>query len=66
MANLQEKKTLTPKQVHEIYQISPSTLAIWRHKKKGPPYCKVEGRVYYLEKDLDEFFELNKMQTEEV
>lgn len=34
---------------------SLNTLIDWRKRKVGPKYRKVQGRVYYEEKDLLEF-----------
>lgn len=33
----------------------PKTLAMWRLQRKGPPWVKVGGRVFYFKADLDSF-----------
>jgi hypothetical protein len=35
--------------------IAPTTLAIWRHRKKGPKFVLVGTRVRYRIADLDAF-----------
>ncbi len=35
------------------------TLAQWRWRGVGPPYVKL-GRIYYFQKDVDEWIESNR------
>ena len=46
---------LTTRQASEFFGGSPSTatLHIWRGQRKGPPYCKLGGRVFYRAVDLE-------------
>ena len=36
-------------------KISVATLRYWRHKKIGPVFCRLGGRVLYPEDELDNF-----------
>lgn len=38
---------LTPVEVAEVLKVTVNTLAVWRHRKQGPPYIAVESRVRY-------------------
>lgn len=40
---------LTPDQLIARWgnSLSPHTLKMWRHRKKGPPYVKIGKRVLY-------------------
>ena len=46
---------LTPLQAARILGLSTKTLARYRVKAKGPVFMKLEGRVRYLRKDLDDW-----------
>ena len=46
---------LTPLQAARILGLSAKTLARYRVKAKGPVFVKLEGRVRYLRKDLDDW-----------
>jgi predicted site-specific integrase-resolvase len=53
-------RRLTPEQAAEIVGVEPSTLANWRSNKRHIlPYYKPGKRVYYWEKDIQEFIENN-------
>jgi DNA-binding transcriptional MerR regulator len=43
----------TTKEAAERIGISEQTLFRWRRESRGPPYLRVEGRVYYRPKDID-------------
>ena len=36
------------------------TLAIWRHEGRGPTYCKIGSRVFYLGRDLNEWIDAHR------
>jgi len=44
---------LRPKMVERLYGISRKYLNTMRHRKEGPPYWKVGGRIYYEAKDVE-------------
>ncbi len=46
---------LTPLQAARVLGVSAKTLARYRVKAKGPVFVKLEGRVRYLRKDLDDW-----------
>ena len=48
-----QKRTLTPDDVSEMYQIPKGSLANMRHKKIGPRYYKVGRRVRYFIEDIE-------------
>lgn len=58
-----EKRTLTPEQVEEIYNISTKTLANWRTLKIGPPYSKPGRRVLYRVEDIEKFIDRHQQKT---
>jgi len=35
--------------------VSPHTLRSWRRNGKGPKYIRIEGRILYLQSDLDAY-----------
>ena len=51
----EETVYLTPLQAARIVGLSAKTLARYRVKAKGPVFVKLEGRVRYLRKDLDDW-----------
>lgn len=60
---MNEKRTLTPDQVEEIYNIPKQTLANWRSLKVGPPYSKAGRRILYRIKDLEDFLDRHQERT---
>jgi len=39
----------------EILGVTPRTLERWRKEGTGPGYLRMEGRIYYTTKLLDEY-----------
>lgn len=39
-----------------------STLASWRHEKRGPAYIKLGGKIHYSGRELNRFIEQNTVQ----
>ena len=50
----EETDYLSPRQAARILGLSTKTLARYRVKAQGPVFMKLEGRVRYLRKDLDD------------
>lgn len=50
-----EMDFLNTKQVSELLGVEPITLAIWRHRNRGPSYVKIGGNVRYYRKDIDAY-----------
>jgi hypothetical protein len=51
-----DEKFLTPQEVSTRYKgVSEQTLAIWRHRGKGPRYTKAGGKVLYPLDGLEEW-----------
>lgn len=46
---------LSKDEVSGLLQVSAATLALWRSKKKGPPYVRLGTRVFYLVDELEEW-----------
>ncbi len=45
---------LTTSEVAQKLQVNKGTLRNWRHKKKGPPFIKLEtGAIRYYEKHVE-------------
>lgn len=57
------KKSLSAKQVEEVYGLDAGTLANWRTKGKGPEYIKVGGRVLYMVDKLEAYLRQHKVRT---
>ncbi|MGO4440303.1 helix-turn-helix domain-containing protein [Rhizobium sp. RAF56] len=53
---------MTSKEAAEYLRRSIVTLERWRHEKKGPPYVRQYGRVYYLRADLDAYIEARRVR----
>jgi predicted DNA-binding transcriptional regulator AlpA len=51
-------------QAGPIIGLKPQTLRNQRSKGEGPPYYKIGRAVRYLEKDLLDYLEKRKIQTE--
>ena len=47
----------TPEEVAAYLHVKPGTLRVWVHRKKGPPYVKVEGRRLYRWSDVEKWLE---------
>jgi predicted DNA-binding transcriptional regulator AlpA len=44
---------ITQEEAATIIGVKPTTLAMWRHKGKGPRYIKVGRSCFYRESDID-------------
>ena len=56
-----EEVLLKPKEVEERFKIKVGTLANWRSQKKGPPYLKVGGRIYYTVSGLSNWLRAHRV-----
>lgn len=52
-------KILTPKEVATMLEVSQGTVDLWRKDRVGPQYTRLGRRVYYLEEDLQIWFQQN-------
>jgi predicted DNA-binding transcriptional regulator AlpA len=43
----------TQEEAAVIIGVKPSTLAMWRHKGRGPRYLKIGRSCFYLESDIE-------------
>jgi hypothetical protein len=43
----------TQEEAAAIIGVKPTTLAMWRHKGRGPRYLKVGRSCFYLESDIE-------------
>jgi hypothetical protein len=39
----------------EYLGVAPATLTQWRYNRKGPPWVRVGGRIFYFLRDLEAF-----------
>lgn len=46
--------------------VSTNTLRDWRRKGTGPHYIRVQKGVFYRLKDINEWLELNRVETQRV
>lgn len=47
----------TPAEVAEYLKVTPEALRQWAHRKKGPPYIKVEGARRYRWAEVEAYLE---------
>lgn len=57
---MQEKIMVSPEEIENLFGIKKSTLADWRHKKKGPSYYKFGHLVKYKLSEFEEWMETNR------
>jgi excisionase family DNA binding protein len=50
-------RLLTPLQAAEVLQLSPWTLAQWRHQGRGPAFVRLGRLVRYRQEDLTQYVE---------
>lgn len=50
-----DEELLTTKQVGDLLQISPATLAQWRHAGNGPTYTRIGRCIRYRRVDVERF-----------
>jgi len=50
-------RCLSADEAAQYLNLSRQTLDNWRPAGKGPPYCRLEGRVVYRLNDLDAWLE---------
>jgi hypothetical protein len=55
------KKYPTPAAA-EFLDVEPCTMESWRCFKKGPPYYKVSGSIFYFEDDLEKFLAASRVE----
>jgi len=46
---------MTPQEVADQLQLSPATLAFWRHADRGPRFVRVGRHIRYHPADIDSF-----------
>lgn len=54
---------ITKKEATQLLQISPSHLAVLRHRGTGPRYIKMGGSIYYDVCDIFDYIENSKKQS---
>jgi predicted DNA-binding transcriptional regulator AlpA len=47
----------TQEEAAAIIGVKPTTLAMWRHKGRGPRYLKVGRSCFYRESDIESWFD---------
>ena len=59
-----EKKMYNAQMAAEILCVSNNTLTNWRHKRRGPAYHKIGGRIYYSNVDLMAYLAARRIDPE--
>lgn len=61
MINILDKKYISDKEAAIRYGYSQQWFRLCRHKKKGPPFLKLQGKgkVYYSIEETDKWFKEN-------
>ena len=49
-------------EVAEKLRVHPETLQVWRSRKRGPTYVKIEGQILYPSDALDAYIEARLVQ----
>lgn len=57
------KKLMTPNETAEVIRLSTATLAKLRVIGGGPRFAKVGSRIFYEERDVDEWIEARKRNS---
>jgi excisionase family DNA binding protein len=48
---------LSEQEAAELLHAQKQTMRAWRHRRKGPPFYKLNGRVLYKREDLETWIE---------
>lgn len=54
---------LSPKQVAELLGKAVTTLQDWRNKRRGPPFVREEGLIFYYRDDLERWRKASRVDT---
>lgn len=54
---------MTPKEAGKYLKTSIVTLAVWRHKEKGPKFIRTGRHIKYAKEDLDAYLRDNTVKT---
>lgn len=49
----------TPRELAAILGVNKDRLVVWRKAKKGPPYVRVVGRIFYPKVAFEEWLKQN-------
>lgn len=58
-----KKRTLTTKDVSQLYNVPAGTLAEWRRNSKGPAWTKPGKSVLYRVEDVEAYFDAQRVRT---
>jgi hypothetical protein len=58
-----KKRTLTTKDVSQLYNVPAGTLAEWRRNSKGPAWNKPGKSVLYRVEDVEAYFDAQRVRT---
>ena len=53
----QDDPLLNQEQAAVAIGVKPPTLAMWRHKDKGPPYRKIGRSAFYRRSDIEQWLD---------
>ncbi|OFQ58104.1 MULTISPECIES: helix-turn-helix domain-containing protein [Corynebacterium] len=51
------RDTYTTNEAAEVIGCKPTTLHTWRHRKTGPKWHRVAGRIRYFKTDVEEWLQ---------
>jgi len=61
---MNEHTLLTENQTAERLNIKRATLTVWRCRKKGPPYIRIEGAIRYPKDELEAWISSRRVSHE--
>lgn len=63
MAELNNKKSLTPDEAAELFGYKATTLRNWRHQGRGPKFIRDGRLIIYRPKDIEQYQEMRCVRT---
>lgn len=63
LAELRQRKSLTPQEVEDLYGLDAGSLRRWRAQGRGPRYFKEARQVMYRVEDVDAWLKDNLKRT---
>lgn len=54
---------MTTAELAKVLRRSPESVQRWRRMRVGPPYIRVQGRVFYSQRLLEEWLQKNTCRT---
>jgi len=61
---MSDSELLLPLELASRWRVSEDTLRQWRYQRKGPPYIKIEGKVFYEIQEVKKYEENHRVRPE--